>query len=183
MMKQPNSYMLDLLEALCEKIPSLPDSASGGDFVKISCPWHQFHSVSPEDFMLLEGVEAAVGSAVQEIKIFKVNQFILEGSLWSALASRVSRQQGKITILGRFGVLLHFTEMVLQELTSVMEKMERTEQTWRITLFTDTLNNADGWARLGKALSTAPWCVRCLLSERDYLRMAGDSGMEGAGKV
>ena len=59
MMKEPNSHMLDLLKALCEKISSLPDS-SGGDFVKMSCPWHQFHTVSPSNFMLLEDVEAAV---------------------------------------------------------------------------------------------------------------------------
>ena len=104
MMEEPNSYMLDLLEALCEKIPSLPDSTiPTGDVVKFSCPWHQFHSVSLLDFLLLEEVEAVVGSAVQEIKSLKFHQSIFESwPLFSALAARVSRQQGKITIGGKF---------------------------------------------------------------------------------
>ena len=168
MMKEPNSYMLDLLKALCEKIPSLSDSSSGEDFVQMSCPWHQFHSVSPSDFMLLEDVEAAVGSAVQQIKILKVDQPIFEGPLLSALGARVARQQEKITIVGQPWVLLD-TEMAFQHLTSLMEKMDHTEQTCCITLYIDNLNNADVWTRLGKALSTAPKCVQRLLSKRDLL--------------
>ena len=50
--------------------------------------------------------------------------------------------------------------------------MEKMEEACRITLYTDNLNNADGWAKLGKTLSRAPGCVHLLWSERDSLRGA-----------
>ena len=173
MMEEPNSYIMDLLEALCEKIPFLPDSTTPtGDVVKFSCPWHQFHSVSLLDFLLLEEVKAVVGSAVQEIKSLKFHQSTFEWPLFSALAARVSRQQGKVTIGGNFCVLLDNTEMALQELASLMKKLEYTEQKWQdISLLTGNLNNADLCARLAKALSTAPGWVNHLLSDRESLRM------------
>ena len=62
--------------------------------------------------------------------------------------------------------------MAVQDLTSLMEKMEHTEQTCCISLYIDNLNNADVWTRLAKTLSTAPGCVHLLWSERESLREA-----------
>ena len=163
--------MLVLLEAVCEKIPSLPDSTSTRDFVKISCPWHEFHSISPLDFMVLEEVEAVVGSAaVQEIKSLKG---ILVGPLLSAIAARLSRQQGKITVVGHSSVLLDNPEVALWQLTSLVKKMEHTDQTRNsFALSIDNLKNADMWAGLATVLSTAPGCVCHLSSDRESLREA-----------
>ena len=173
MMKEPNSYILVLLEAVCEKIPSLPDSTSTGEFVKISCPWHEFHSISPLDFMILEEAEAVVGSAaVQEIKSLKG---ILKGPLLSAIAARLSRQQGKITTVSHSSVLLDSPEVALWQLTSLVKKMEHTEQTRNsFALSIDNIKNADMWAGLATVLSTAPapGCVHYLSSDREALREA-----------
>merc|ERR1711974_102390 len=77
-----------------------------------------------------------------------------------------------ITIVGRFCVHLDNTEIALQELTALMKKLKYSEQRWQnISLFTDNLNNADMWARLAKALSTAPGRVNHLSSDRESLKM------------
>ena len=120
--------------------------------------------------MLLEEVEAVVGSAaVQEIQ--SLNS-VLEGPLLSAVAARLSRQQGKITTVGYSGALLDNPEVALWQLNSLMKKLEHTEQTrHNFSLFIDNLNSADMWARLAEVLSAAPGCVRYLSSERESLRL------------
>ena len=93
MMDNPKSHTLDLLEIMCEKFPPIEKS----DFsIKLVCPCHQSqHSVSPLGFLLLEEVEGAHGSAHQEVLQIKVP--FLKDPLMSALGSRLSKQQVKMT--------------------------------------------------------------------------------------
>ena len=69
----PAVKLLHLLHAICEKSP--PDvnqrwNQGESIYIKISCLCHRFHSVSPLGMVvLLEAVEAAVGSTLQEVNM------------------------------------------------------------------------------------------------------------------
>ena len=83
--------MLPLLEVISEKYPppevGMRVEGSRSDAIKISCPRHSFHSVSPLGFKLLEEVELAFSSTMQEI--ISVEVFSLDEPLLSMLDSRV----------------------------------------------------------------------------------------------
>ena len=62
-------HVLQLLDAICERFPS--EDARGvlrGQYVKITCPIHEVHSVSALDFMLLETVEAITSACSLDFK-------------------------------------------------------------------------------------------------------------------
>ena len=92
LMKDPGSPLLDLLDLICEKYPSLKANGKNrrSDFVQLRCPRHGSHSVSPAGFLILEKVEAALESTEQSIKSFELRN--LEEPTMSNLSSRISRQ-------------------------------------------------------------------------------------------
>ena len=92
LMKDPGSPLLDLLDLICEKYPSLKTNGKNRrtDFVQVRCPRHGSHSVSPAGFLILEKVEAALESTEQSIKSFELRN--LEEPTMSNLSSRISRQ-------------------------------------------------------------------------------------------
>ena len=92
LMKDPGSPLLDLLDLICEKYPSLKTNGKNrrSDFVQVRCPRHGSHSVSPAGFLILEKVEAALESTEQSIKSFELRH--LEEPTMSNLSSRISRQ-------------------------------------------------------------------------------------------
>ena len=87
-------HILSLLEVICEKSPW--DHISFG--VQIACPGQESHYVSPLGFLLLEEVELAFGSALQEILSIESGRRLwgLEELCSPVLASRVRRQPGRI---------------------------------------------------------------------------------------
>ena len=92
MLEEPNSYLLYLLQLICEKSP--PDERIA--VIQISNPsTGSSYSVSSLGFMLCEEVEAAFGSAVQKVE--QIELTCLEEPWLSALAARVSRQEQKVT--------------------------------------------------------------------------------------
>ena len=99
MMENAKSHELHLLHVICEKSP--PDVNPRWNLgepisITISCSCHDSHSVSPLGLMLLEEVEAAVGSTLQEVDRVVLPALVhLREPLLSALASKVSRQQQK----------------------------------------------------------------------------------------
>ena len=65
MMKEQKACELDLLNLICERYPSRPGDSG---VVTLGCPSNQTKQVSPLGFLLLEAVEAALGSTEQRIE-------------------------------------------------------------------------------------------------------------------
>ena len=101
LMKDPNPHILNLLEAIVQKYPE----GFGFGIIKLSCPCTtELHSVSLFGFLLLEEVEHVFGSARQEICSVEGSGGFeglrnMEEPCLAALASRESRQEGKIARL------------------------------------------------------------------------------------
>ena len=96
LMEDTESNMLDLQDVICEANPSIYQ----GESVQISCPSHpDSHPTSVEGFLLLEKVEGAFGTTEQTIENIRLDFVVdtLDGPSLSALASRLSRQQQKLT--------------------------------------------------------------------------------------
>ena len=143
----PNSHAMDLLEAICEKYPSTNPTLPFPTYIQISCPHHTTHSVSSECFQLLEEVELALGSALQEI--ISIEFLNLRGPLMATLASRVSRQGGKMN-----KVTLRYadcsTKRSAEDLSTLLCKCEAGEVKLE-QLYIEGNIESDGWAALGKA--------------------------------
>ena len=103
LMKDPKANMLDLLDAICQRFPEnrVVGGLSGGfGAVTISCPTHRdSHRVLSSDFCLLEEIEGAFGTTIQDVVAVRAggNGSCLEEPLLSALSARLSRQQKKLT--------------------------------------------------------------------------------------
>ena len=100
-MGDSNFPMLDLLEVICEKsppdmdVPNGPGEAFENYIIRLCCPQHLTHPVSPLGFLLLEEVEAGFSSALQEVELVDMPESACD-ELVPALGSRVERQQGKM---------------------------------------------------------------------------------------
>ena len=95
LMEDIKTNMLDLLDQICEANPVCwlwPTT--------LNCPRHpDSHSISTKGFLLLEEVEGAFGTTEQTIENIRLDFVVdtLDGPSLSALASRLSRQQQKLT--------------------------------------------------------------------------------------
>ena len=91
-MEDPRACLLQLLHVICERYPSvgLRDIDAKPLVFQVSCPCKTSHSVSHLGFLLLEDVEAALGSVDQRVE--KVLVEYLQEPWLSALSSRASRQ-------------------------------------------------------------------------------------------
>ena len=102
MASDPKSLQLELLHMICKKFPPfVEDSSAFGtplDNVRVRCPCSQRHRVAPLGFLLLEQVEATLGSAEQIVDLVQTN--LLEEL---GLSKRAVRQHG---VLGAQGVLV-----------------------------------------------------------------------------
>ena len=107
LMRDPKANMLDLLDTICQRIPralfrdASPAESGYYGAVTIGCPAHgDPHKVLLSDFLLLEEIEGAFGTTEQEVEEVWVGGVIgdvLEEPFLSALSSRLSRQQKKLT--------------------------------------------------------------------------------------
>ena len=90
-LEQPNTFMLPLLDLICESIPSM-------EHIAIRCPCHtEPHIVSWRAFLLLEEVEGAFGTAEQSIQ--SMSNVWSSGGLLRAISCRMSRQKETVTSL------------------------------------------------------------------------------------
>ena len=102
LLEDTESNMLDLLDTICEaNLSLLQPGVQGGPVdqrIRIDCPRHpdSNHSISVDGFLLLEKVEGAFGTTEQTVWSIRLH-FVVNGPLLSALASRLSRQQQKLT--------------------------------------------------------------------------------------
>ena len=103
LLKEPGALLLPLLDAICEKFPSVQDNWGNRNEVLIRCPNHaepHTHRVSIHGFLLIEDVEAAFGTRKQMIESLSVDT--LGEPLLSAAGSRMSRQQEQISSLSAY---------------------------------------------------------------------------------
>ena len=89
LMKESKDLLLDLLDVICERVPSIP---SRREQLQMVCPLHPDpHSVSPVGFLLLEEVERVLGTVEQRIESIEVGH--LSEQVLFAIVARMSRQQ------------------------------------------------------------------------------------------
>ena len=87
MASDPKSLQLELLRVICEKLPPfVEDSSAFGtplDNVRVRCPCSKRHRVAPLGFLLLEQVEATLGSAEQIVDLVQTNLLEASARGWS----------------------------------------------------------------------------------------------------
>lgn len=141
-------HILSLLEVICEKSPW--DHISFG--VQIACPGQESHYVSPLGFLLLEEVELAFGSALQEILSIESGRRLwgLEELCSPVLASRVRRQPGRIDWSC---IAYSFNCATIENAETLLTLIQNTE-TAKVRQVTVGGNiGVEVWATLAKALS------------------------------
>ena len=150
----PQSHLLALLDVICERFtPRNNDiDQSGGPeyYIKVTCPCHEFHHVSALGFVLLEFVEAALGSSEQQLG--SVFVYSIEGSLTSALKSRMLRQEWMVS-----QVEAHFYSCDTQDEAEALPTLvQHTEEFGFRRLVIGGAIAEGGWAALAEALRLLP---------------------------
>ena len=151
-----NSHMLHLLDVICEK--GVPDKRQGlwrGPYmkIKIGCPRHSGHWVSPQAFLLLETVEAAFETSIQEVASIDFPMYHFEEPLWSAVAARVARQQQQMTMMAPHVVVLR-TEACAEALLTLIKASAIGGFPFSMVLNGNI--GAEGWAALAEAIKLIP---------------------------
>ena len=161
MLEKPDSHILHLLEVICAKSPQdeIPvwRGPNSTQAIQIGSPSHgSSYSVSPLGFLLLEDVEANCGSALQEVSSIKLKY--LEEPWLSAIASRVSRQQEKMTKMEVRFVKLPTKESIEALFTLVQNSVTVVATFRKERMFLEITGNieVEGWVTLAKALALAP---------------------------
>ena len=167
-----------LLDVISEK--SSPDCALVPS-IKISCPCHGSKSVSTLGFLLLEEVEGALGSTLQEL-VWMVSPptalGYLQEPLLSALASRVSRQNKVIERMEVWWVKITTKEsaealFTLVQNTDTVGYTAEEEGMWRRGVWRLKVSGnieADGWAAIARALALIPDCFQSLIASKEVVR-------------
>ena len=170
MMEDPNPRLLDLLHVICQRFPpvardDVPEEARsrwsngeirvneipGPEFIELSCTCrHTRHAVCPFGFLLLEGVERAMGTTQQMVQWVVTDD--LDGPLLAALNSRLLRQQDlgldtKVDVS-----MLRCTSQESAEAISTLMKHCQSVNV-RTTLFIESDIGIEGWTSLAGALS------------------------------
>ena len=95
MANYPKSFQLDLLHVICEEFPPDEDNVDlcpvGDQYVQLTCSCNQTHYVAHLGFLLLEEVEATLGSREQLVEVVQ-GRLYLE-PMFTALIDRAKRQQ------------------------------------------------------------------------------------------
>ena len=162
MLDEPKPHILHLLEVICERTRA----DMGGQYIQIGSQGSSY-SVTPLGFLLLEEVEAAFGSALQEVLAIGSR---LEEPWLAALASRVLRQKQKVTKMeiGLMNLTTKESCNALQIL--VMNSVtEGRESVGRLKVSGSNIE-VEGWAAIAKALSLAPKWVKFVVAPVDLMQ-------------
>ena len=91
---KPKSLQLELLHVICQQFPPAAEDlcSFGIQLVRLRCPCDQRHRVAPLGFLLLEEVEATLGSTAQIMDLAQAN--LSQEPLMIALRNRELRQHG-----------------------------------------------------------------------------------------
>ena len=162
LMEDTESNQLDLLDTICEASPS---NRQGGSVQIRSSRHPDSHSISVEGFLLLEKVEAAFGTTEQTVRSIGFWLFV-NGPLLSALASRLSRQQQKLTTfyIGTIGLSSNEEAEDFKILMQACPPM---------TISISQLNveniGTEGWGQLAEGLQSHPGLFNSALVQKSSL--------------
>ena len=149
MMKTSQPFLLDLLDIICETFggeESFQDRF--GASIEMACPRHAAnHTVDAVGFLLLEEVEAAMGSAEQKLKWLQISQLV--GDLVSAFRARVLRQEGVATEIRAYN--FYCCEQIDAEF--LLTLVQRCESLELATVYVFGAIGARGWSLLAEAIS------------------------------
>ena len=167
-------HLLDVIsEKSAQDCPLAPS-------IKISCSCHAPRSVSPLGFLLLEEVEASIGSTLQEIVWVlspRTRYRALQEPLLSALASRGSRQQRKMERVEAWYIKITSEQSALALFTLVQnthtvgftpEEGDWMDGVWRLEV--SGKMEADGWATIARALALIPQRVHSVIASKELMR-------------
>ena len=180
------SHLRHLLDTICVKSP--PDD--GRCYIQIGSTSHGFHLVSPLGFLLLEEVEAALGSKMQNVSRVVLGIYLnaLE-PLMQALAARVVRQQQNLTRMEMKRIVVRSKEDAEAFLT-LMENCETVVCTGTLTggeelpgMQYHIRGNIEegGWAAMARASSMAPvWLVR---ATREMMQAGKREDLKAVGRA
>ena len=145
LIKEPGALLLPLLEAICEKFPSVER-----DEVLVRCPHHaEPHSVSSRGFLLLEDVEAAFGTTVQLIESLSAGS--LGEPILSAAGSRVSRQQKRMTSISVLDKICLENNRSALSLDTLLQALQVKIRQY-IVVFVEGSIGEEGWKVLSRAM-------------------------------
>ena len=149
-MKNPKASLLELLHVICERFPPVAYQSHEVCDLKpmlfcVSCPCKRSHPVSHLGFLLLEEVEGALGSALQELeKVYLLN---IEEPWLAAICSRMSRQQSAVQKLDAERFVCtnagHTKALIVLQKSCKKQELEEVEVLGNI--------GAEGWANLARA--------------------------------
>ena len=168
MMQDCKSSELDLLNLICERFPPTVEEEAEA-VTLLSSSSSQTKTVSPLGFLLLEGVESALGSMeyqVEEIKMdcSTVSKFAQDAHLLPTLSSRVTRQDEKVKLI-EFKTIYVSLDMDMKEFLNVVENCERMKFEEVVVDWMDPM----GWTMLRRALSCDHVSLSCFNPSRDGL--------------
>ena len=180
--KDLDSFLLPLLDHICESFPCTPWQAVHDSYeVQMNCPCQEEpHKISLSGFLLLEEeVEGPFGTALQSLKSVKV-----EGSApFSVLSSRMSRQHGLVTLI-QIGCTLDVEDNAdVQACVTLLQaqqvsisltvygsgakenkedkKGKKSDVRWEV--------DEEGWEALARAMQVKPNGVQRVEVSRDWL--------------
>ena len=162
--KAPKANMLDLLDTISKSSP--PDDVHrflglGFGAVQIASPTHPYPLlVLLSDFLLLEEVEGAFGTTEQNVEellslAMEHGGAFLELAILSALCSRLSRQQKRLTYV-------HFSSVVLESkesakaLKTILQACNQDAIRLPGTITVPKPIGGEGWKMLAEGLSLHP---------------------------
>ena len=75
---KPESHLLQLLDLICDRFPPYISERGTPDHVKVVCPCHEVHDVSPFGFGLLEKVERSTDTCHQQVDAIRMWSMCME---------------------------------------------------------------------------------------------------------
>ena len=168
LMEDYEANLLDLLHTICKRGPPDVESRSYHGVVKLGCPCRPDpHLVLFSDFLLLEEVEGAFVTTEQTVETISKGG-ILEESSMSALSSRMSRQQKKVTSLSFSCVELGCKEGAEALKTLMQVGPEITEPYLEIAV--PKAIGTEGWKALVEGMKLQPSLrLNCFIVLKDAL--------------
>ena len=172
------SHLRHLLDTICVKSP--PDD--GRCYIQIGSTSHGFYLVSPLGFLLLEEVEAALGSTLQNVSRVALGIYYsntLE-PLMQALAARVVRQQQNLTRMEMDWIEVRSKEVVEAFLT-LMENCETAVCETGMQYYIRGNIEEGGWTAMARASSMAP--LRLVIATREMMQAGKREDLKAVGRA
>ena len=158
--EEPGSFLLPLLNHICESFP-----AEEHEGVSLNCPGHDIPCrVSFPGFLLLEEAESSFGTSIQSIeKIDAWYEATSDEPALSALSSRIVRQENPVASINIIRIILGGGLQSAQAF-SILLQADRVDVTW-LEVFEAI--EEEGWRILAKAIR--PGSVRSIWVTKDGL--------------